>query len=105
MPIKKTRRSDKRAASDALWLVAALALPLLLRIDPRANIVGEVDDFDTRCFNPRQKLHRFPPNQSDILQVDKDQFFFLLFEQLSESLDMLIVHFSAKCEDDRLRFH
>jgi len=79
--------------------------PLVLRDDPAANVIGAVHDPNPSNFNPRQKLHRFPTDQSDILQIEEDATVVLGVQQLLQPPHMFIVHFSAQGEDDRAGFH
>ena len=78
--------------------------PTVLRDDPAANVMGAVHDSNSRCLNPRKKLHRFPTNQGDVLQIEEDATMCLDVQQLLQPLRMFMVQFSAEGEDDRVGF-
>jgi hypothetical protein len=64
--------------------------------------MGAVHDSNSRCLDPRKKLHRFPINQGDVFQIEENATLCLDVQQLLQPLRMFMVQFSAQGEDRRV---
>src|SRR5262245_38856724 len=92
------------------WWLDALIVRLMrrflptipLRRDPATDVVGTVDDFNSRGFGACEKAHRGSIDERDIAQVEDDTTRFVCKELLQPSR-MLDVHVSTQGEHDRVR--
>src|SRR6266496_1776961 len=81
-----------------------LLLPVPLRGNPATHVLGAVDDSNPGGFDSREKPHRSPIRDGDILKIEGDSIVGLVRDRLLQPDYMFNVHLSAQSEHDRVRY-
>jgi hypothetical protein len=80
-----------------------LRLAISLRTDPGAHIAWTVDEPNPAGLHARQKLHRRPVDEGDVLEIEGGATVRFVREEFLQPGDVLAIDVSAQSEHDRVR--